>query len=452
MCLFLFPLCAGMNTHYNKKTIRAWAFYDWANSVYSLVISTAIFPIYYESVARVNGTDQVPFLGFEVTNTVIYSFTLSLSFFIVAVLSPLLSGIADYSGRKKSFLRRFCYMGAAACCALFFFDDVSMLPFALAAVLIASVGFWGSQVFYNAYLPEIAPKSLQDKISAKGYALGYIGSAGLLIACLVLIEGHEMFGIESKGFATRLSFLITGLWWAGFAQITFRGLPDPAKRKSIKWRTAANGYKELLASKKILFAIPVLKRYLLSFFMFSTGVQTVILLAGVFGSKTLGLSSDKLIITILLIQFLGIAGAYLFSKLSSIYGNFNALFIAIAIWAVICLAAFLLERNDPVITYKFFALGSAVGLVMGGIQSLARSTYSKMLPPREENATFFSFYDVTEKIAIVLGTFAFGFIEQVTGDMHYSALSLSLFFIISGVLLYSAKRIEPEPLKSTQLS
>lgn len=437
-----------MNQSYSKKTVRAWTFYDWANSVYSLVISTAIFPIYYESVAQVNGSDIVPFLGFEVTNTVIYSFTLSLSFFIVAVLSPLLSGIADYSGRKKSFLRRFCYMGAAACCALFFFDDVSKLPFALTGVLIASVGFWGSQVFYNAYLPEIAPKHLQDKISAKGYALGYIGSAGLLIACLILIEGHSWFGIESKGFATRLSFLITGIWWAGFAQITFKGLPDPKKRKSIKWKTAIQGYRELGVSKNVIFNIPVLKRYLLSFFMFSTGVQTVILLAGVFGSKTLGLSSDKLIITILLIQFLGIAGAYLFSKLSSLFGNFNALFIAIMVWMLICGAAYLLKKDDPWVTYKFFVLGSVVGLVMGGIQSLARSTYSKMLPPRDENTTFFSFYDVTEKIAIVLGTFSFGFIEQITGDMHYSALSLSLFFLISAILLYSAKRIEPLPVKS----
>ncbi|WP_310681963.1 MFS transporter [Salibacter sp.] len=426
---------------YKPKVIKAWAFYDWANSVYSLVISTAIFPIYYNSVTTVNGSDQIEFLGATFTNTSLYSYALSTSFFLVALMSPLLSGVADFSGRKKSFLRRFCYVGALSCGALFFFDDVDMIWLALLASILASVGFWGSQVFYNAYLPEIAPRRLQDKVSARGYSLGYLGSSLLLILCLALIEGHSFIGLE-KSFATRLSFLLVGAWWALFAQITFRNLPEPKERKSIKWRTLTNGYRELRKFWVQLKKLGVLRKYLVAFFFFSMGVQTVILLASVFGQKALGLSTLQLISTILIIQFLGILGAVLFSKISEKIGNFKGLVLAIIIWLGICGAAFLLQRSDPHVAIKFYILGGTVGLVMGGIQSLARSTYSKMLPEKGEHTTYFSFFDVTEKMAIVLGTFAYGFIEQMTGDMHYSALTLGVFFLLALLAMFYLKSSE----------
>lgn len=420
-----------------KKAVNAWAFYDWANSVYSLVISTAIFPIYFNSVTINGNDDQVSFLGLEWTNTALYSYALSFSFLLIAAISPLLSGIADYADRKKTFLRRFCYMGAISCAALYFFDGETTLWLGVLASVLASIGFWGSQVFYNAYLPELAPREKQDKISAKGYALGYIGSSILLIACLIIIEG----GFMDKGLATRLCFVLVGIWWIGFAQITFLRLPEGKNRKSIKWRNVWNGYNELSKFLKELTKKPQLQRYLLTFFFFSMGVQTIILLATPFGTKELGLDTSKLIITILLIQFVGVAGAYLFAKISKKIGNLNGLKIAILIWMLVCFGAFLMDKNDPYIEYQFYVLGGVVGLVMGGIQSLGRSTYSKMLPIEGEHASYFSFYDVTEKLALVLGTFVYGFMEELTGSMHNSALALGIFFLMALIAIRFVKPI-----------
>ena len=421
----------------NKKAQKAWAFYDWANSVYSLVISTAIFPIYYNAVTSDGEFDQIVFLGMEWTNTSLYSYALSFSFLVITLISPLLSGIADYANRKKTFLRRFCYLGAISCGTLFFFDGISTLWIGLLATILASIGFWGSQVFYNAYLPELAPKEEQDSLSAKGYAYGYIGGSLLLMICLVLIQG----GFLESGIAIRISFLIVGLWWAGFAQITFKQLPEPKDRKSIKWRNVWNGYEELIKFSKQLMKMSQLQRYLLSFFFFSMGVQTVILLASLFGDKELGLPTASLIGTILIIQFVGIAGAYLFAWISRRIGNLNGLKIAILIWMLICVGAYLMDKNDPNVEYQFYVMGGLVGLVMGGIQSLARSTYSKMLPIKGEHTTFFSFYDVTEKLAIVIGTFAYGFIEEITGSMHNSALSLGVFFLFSLISIQFVKPV-----------
>lgn len=410
-----------------ERVIKGWTFYDWANSVYSLVISTAVFPIYYNAITSTETSDQIEFLGTVWTNTSLYSYVLSCSFLLVAATSPLLSGIADYTNRKKTFLRRFSYIGAISCAGLALFDSLDTLWIGLLATIFASVGFWGSQVFYNAYLPEIAPPEKQNDISAKGYSMGYIGSSILLILCLVLIQG----GFLESGIATRISFVLVGIWWAGFAQITFARLPEGDKRKPIQWRTVANGYQELIHFSRELFQKKQLLLYLMAFFFFSMGVQTVILLASLFGDKELGLGTTTLIVTILIIQFVGIAGAIFFSKLSNKIGNLNGLRIAIALWIIVCFAAFTLDRNDPTVEYKFYALGGLVGLVLGGIQSLARATYSQMLPQEGEHTTYFSFYDVSEKLAIVIGTFAYGLIESLTGSMHYSALTLGIFFIIS---------------------
>lgn len=410
-----------------ERVIKGWTFYDWANSVYSLVISTAVFPIYYNAITSTETSDQIEFLGTVWTNTSLYSYVLSCSFLLVAATSPLLSGIADYTNRKKTFLRRFSYIGAISCAGLALFDSLDTLWIGLLATIFASVGFWGSQVFYNAYLPEIAPPEKQNDISAKGYSMGYIGSSILLILCLVLIQGAFL----ESGIATRISFVLVGIWWAGFAQITFARLPEGDKRKPIQWRTVANGYQELIHFSRELFQKKQLLLYLMAFFFFSMGVQTVILLASLFGDKELGLGTTTLIVTILIIQFVGIAGAIFFSKLSNKIGNLNGLRIAIALWIIVCFAAFALDRNDPTVEYKFYALGGLVGLVLGGIQSLARATYSQMLPQEGEHTTYFSFYDVSEKLAIVIGTFAYGLIESLTGSMHYSALTLGIFFIIS---------------------
>ena len=422
-----------------SKQAKAWMFYDWANSVYSLVISTAIFPIYYASVTETETSDQVTFLGMEFTNTVLYSYALSFSFFLVVILSPVLSGIADLSSRKKEFLKQFCYMGAGAVAMLFFFDGVDTLWIGILGTVVASVGFWGSQVFYNAYLPEIVPKKDQDRVSGRGFAMGYFGSSLLMILVMAFIQFYDVFGIPDAGMATRISFVLVAIWWAGFAQITFKGLPKSGSKVKVKAHHIWDGYKQLKVTWDKFQDMEGIKVYLVGFFLLSTGVQTIILLATPFGTKVLGLGTTQMITTILIIQFLAIAGSQIFSRLSGKLGNIKSIIIALIVWSAIAVIAWSLQGDDPMVEYKFYAMGGLVGLVMGGIQSLARSTYSKMLPSEGEHTTFFSFYDVTEKLAIVIGTFSFGFIEEISGDMHNSALFLAVFFIAALVVMTRVK-------------
>lgn len=419
-----------------KRIQFGWAFYDWANSVYSLVISTAVFPIYFAAVSP----ERIELFGSDFESTALYSYSLSFSFVLVALLSPFLSGIADYSGNKKNFLKVFAFMGSLACMALYFFNDDNIY-FGIGFSVIASVGFWGSLVFYNAFLPEIAKPDEQDALSAKGFTLGYIGSATLLILNLTMITLPETFGFADTGAATRFSFLLTGIWWIGFAQITFRRLPlNVHHRKPKEKGYLFQGFRELRSVINLVSADARLKVFLYSFFFFSVGVQTIILLASLFGSQELGLDTTKLIATILIIQFVGIGGANLFAWIARKYGNILSLKISIVIWALICVLAYLLEKADPLVEYKFYGVGALVGLVMGGIQSVGRSTYSKLLPETKSTASFFSFYDVNEKVAIICGTFVYGYLIELTGDMKASALAMSLFFIIGFLQLLRLKR------------
>jgi len=420
----------------DKKLINAWAFYDWANSVYSLVISTAIFPIYYSNMTETfqNIEGDIMFLGTNWDPTTLYDYTMALSFLIVAFLSPILSGIADYKGNKLGFLKGFCLLGSLSVMSLFFFKGESTLWVAILFTILASIGFWGSIVFYNAYLPEVAHPEDQDRVSAKGFINGYVGSIILLIVCLAFVEMHETFGLD-KGFATRLTFIVVGVWWLGFAQITYRRLPNQRKNDNSQESVFWKGFAELKQVLTELKDQPSLKTFLISFFLFSVGVQTIILMAGIFGSKELKLETSSLILAILLVQFVAIAGAALFSRLSKRFGNFTALKISLVIWGIVCFTAFLLDKNQENIDIYFYALGGLIGLVLGATQSLSRSTYSKMLPDTEDHATYFSFYDVTEKIAIVLGMITFGLLNSITKSMQYSVLCLAIFFLASLIVL-----------------
>ena len=419
----------------------AWSFYDWANSVYSLVIGTAIFPIYYAAVTS-NNEGVVRFLGRDFSNTALYSYSLSISFLIVAILSPILSGLADHSGSKKWFLRFFCYMGSLACVGLYFFTSDSQVVVALLLSMIASIGFWGSIVFYNSFLPDIATPDRHDELSARGFSLGYLGSSLLLIINLLMISMPEKFGFSSVGHATRFSFLLTGLWWAGFAQVTFSKLPSRQGRRPDRRGYFFSGFVRMRQVWKQVMNMRYLRMYLLSFFLYSIGVQTIILIASLFGSQELKLDSNKLILTILIIQFVAIGGSYLFAFISSKVGNIRALMISVSVWISVCTMAYFLRAEDPDVEFKFYYLGAMVGLVMGGIQSLSRSTYSKMLPPTENTTSFFSFYDVTEKIAIVFGTFIYGLLIGITGSMRASSLALGVFFLAALIILSGVKMKE----------
>ena len=421
----------------SKKLINAWAFYDWANSVYSLVISTAVFPIYYSSITEsfLNIEGDIQFLGTSWNPTTLYDYTLAFSFLFVALMSPILSGIADYTGNKLKFLKFFCLLGSLSVMSLFFFKGEETLWVAIVFTITASIGFWGSIVFYNAYLPEVAYPEQQDNVSAKGFMFGYSGSILLLIFSLIMVEKPEWFGITDPTIAPRITFILVGIWWFGFAQITYRKLPNNVYNHKPKKDYILKGFRELQIVAKDLVNYPQLRTFLISFFFYSVGVQTIILMAGIFGSKELGLPTTNLILTILLVQIVAIAGAFIFSRLSNKIGNIKTLKITIAIWGIVCFIAFILDKDLPNVTLYFYALGGLIGLVMGAIQSLSRSTYSKLLPETEDHATYFSFYDVSEKIAIVFGMIVFGLLITLTDSMQWSVLFLAVFFVISFVVL-----------------
>lgn len=425
----------------DKKLINAWAFYDWANSVYSLVISTAVFPIYYAGLTASEGfanTDgKIEFLGMLWNPTSLYNYALAFSFLVVALMSPMLSGIADYAGNKKKFLKGFCLLGSISVMCLFFFTGKETLWVGILFTILASIGFWGSIVFYNAYLPEVAHPEQQDKVSAKGFMLGYSGSILLLLICLIMIE-TEVFGFYDKQFGSQLSFVLVGLWWLGFAQITYKKLPDTEKVTLPKDNYFLKGIKEFKKVAKELFAYSELKTFLIAFFLLSIGVQTIILMAGIFGT-ILGLETANLIGTILLVQFVGILGAFLFSRLSKKIGNIKTLKITIAIWGLVCFIGFNLTKDTPNIDIYFYVLGALIGLVMGAIQSLARSTYSKLLPKTEDTASYFSFFDVTEKIALVVGMVTFGLLTSFF-TIQSSVLALGVFFLGAFIALSTIKK------------
>lgn len=429
----------------DKKLIHAWAFYDWANSVYPLVISSAIFPIYYGALTILKNDegqvikDTVDFLGFSFNNDALISYVTALAFVVISVMSPLLGGIADYVGNKKKFMKFFNYLGAAACIGLFWFD-LEQLWFGLLCYFFGLIGFWGSVVFYNSYLPDIAYRNQQDKASAKGFSLGYIGSVILLVICLVLIMFYDTFGFQSEALPTRLSFVFTGIWWIAFSQYTYAYLPKgnrkgQAKTKDIVW----NGFRELKTTYNKIKSSFGFEPYLRAFFVYSMAVQTIMLIATYFGVGEIqwaeGEATTGLIVSILLIQLVAIAGANAASKLAGRYGNISVLIVINFIWIGICIFAF--SISQPI---EFYITAFFVGLVMGAIQSLSRSTYSKYIPEHEtDTASFFSFYEVTEKVGIVIGMFLYGFIAQVTGSIRNAILFLILFFIGGIVLLFRLK-------------
>lgn len=417
--------------------------YDWANSVYSLVITTAIFPLYYSGVtAGANGLGIVNVLGFHVKNSILFSWALSAAFLVIACFSPLLTAIADFSGKKKLFMKFFCYLGSASCALLWFFTSDTVV-WGIFAFIFATIGFTGSIVFYNSFLPEIATPDKFDSLSARGFSYGYIGSVILLVLNLLPIIKPEWFGNISAGTASRIAFVCTGLWWAGFAQISFNALPSNPYQKKPDGNWIIKGYAELGKVWREMKSVPKTQRFLFAFFFWNMGVQTVMYLATIFGESELHLPTTSLILTVLLLQLLAIVGSLLFAAISRKFGNRAALAILIVIWIGICCSAYYVSTAN-----QFYLLAAVVGSVMGGIQSLSRSTYAKLIPAHTtDHAAWFSFYDVTDKLSIVIGTFAYGLIESATGSMRNSTLGLAGFFIIGLILL---KVMGKSPLLMTE--
>ena len=423
-----------MEAKNNKRTIRSWAFFDWANSAYNLVITSTIFPAYYVAITNDDKTgNHVTFFGHSFVNTALSDYSLAAAYLIIALLLPILTSIADYRGNKKIFMQFFTWLGAISCGMLYFFKfdtlETSMIFFGLAAI-----GYSGGFVFYNSYLPEIATLDMQDRVSAKGFTYGYIGSVILQLICFAFVLKPEWFGIVDKSFPARLSFLLVGIWWIGFAYIPFTVLPKGSPNaQSHHKNLIKGGFIELGNVWRQVKNMPVLKRYLPAFFFYSMGVQTIMLVATSFGAKELKMETSSLIAIILIIQLVAIGGATLMSRLSDKFGNIKVLVWVVCIWIATCIAAYFTTSAT-----QFYLLAIVVGLVMGGIQSLSRSTYSKLIPQDiPDSASFFSFYDVTEKLAIVGGMFSFGLVDDITNSMRNSALVLCVYFIAGLILLVS---------------
>ena len=424
----------------DPRTLNGWALFDWANSAFALVITTAIFPPYFEGVID----ERFTFLGVQFTNSSWFAYLITFSYLVIALLSPLLSGIADAGGRRKFFLQVFTTMGGLGCLSLFFFTGMETMWIGSLGFIVGLIGFAGGLVFYNSFLPVIASEDRFDRLSARGFAMGYIGSVILLIVNLAMVQQPGWFGLPAEGtLAVRMAFVTVGLWWLIFAYVSLSRLPDDVRRPGTGLSDmAARGWQEFTAVWRRLTDYPDAKQFLLAFFCYSAGVQTVIFLASIFAKKELAFETAELIVVVLILQIVAIAGAYLAARISEARGNRFALYVELIIWTVICVLAYFVDAK-----LQFYLLAGAVGLVMGGVQSLSRSTYAKVIPPdqdqdgrRSDTTSWFSFYDVLEKVAIVLGTFLFGFLDALTGSMRLSVAILSLFFI-AGMIFLSRFRL-----------
>lgn len=420
----------------DKRIIRAWSFFDWANSAFALVISVAIFPAYFISMTP----DTIPILGWNISNSALFSYSISFAYLIIVAILPFLSGIADYSGKRKVYLKTFTWMGSMACILLFFFTGADTLWIGLMAFIVAQIGFDGGKVFYNSYLPIISSADRYDKVSAQGFAYGYIGSVLLLLVNLMMVQYPALFGLPEGSFAARASFVMVGLWWIGFAQIPFRRLPRD--RSGPMHRGMRQGLKRLRSVWRELWPQKNTVRFLTAFFFYSTGVQTILYLAATFAEKELDFATANLIILILILQIVAIGGAYLFAWVSRKWGNKISLITMLAIWTIVCILAYVTRE-----TVQFYFVAGLVGLVMGGIQATSRASFAKLLEGQEEDElnSYFSFYEVLEKMAIVFGTFSFGLIDQLSGSMRNSILALGLYFIV-GILILTRVHFTPKPI------
>ncbi len=428
----------------SKKLIGAWALYDWANSVYSLVISSAIFPIYYSQYVF-SQTNSVEILNLDINKDTLISSVSAISFLLIAFLSPLLSGIADFIGNKKIFMKFFVYMGSLSCIGLYWFE-LKTIEISLLFYTLGLIGFWGSLVYYNSYLTDITYPNQTNKVSAKGYTMGYIGSVILLLINLIMINLYETFGFESEIAAMKSSFAIVGIWWLSFSQYSFYHLPTGNKGVKVPKNIIWNGFKELKGVYKFIRTSKRFTRFLLAFFIFSFSLQTVLYIASYFGVSEIEWASSSeqtsgLIISILLIQIVAIGGAYFFTKMAQKYGNILVLTFAIFLWGAVCLYAYFIKT--PI---QFYMIAGLVGLLMGGTQPVARATYSLFIPDTKDTTSFFSFYDVTEKIGIVFGMIFYAAAAQITGSVRFSVIIFMFFFFIGALLLTRVPRIDKNKL------
>lgn len=418
----------------DKREIRAWYFYDWANSAFSTTVVTVFLGPYLTSITRAaaDANGFVYPLGIQVGAGSFFPYMVSLSVLLQVVFLPILGAIADYSHLKKQMLTLFAYIGAIATMCMYFLQGSNYLLGGL-LFLIGNLSFGASIVFYNAYLPEIASADRRDNVSAMGFATGYLGGGLLLALNLVLFSKAADFGLDTA-MAVRISLLSAGAWWALFTLIPIRMLKSRELRRRLpageRYTTA--GFKQLRATLTRLPSYPQTMLFLIAYLLYNDGIQTVIALSSQFGQEELKLSIDTLTAVILMVQFIAFFGAAIFGRISRYVGTKRAIFGSLVIWTGVVIYTYgVLKAEDAA---GFFAIGAVIAVVLGGSQALSRSLFSHMIPSGQE-AEYFSLYEVSERGTSWLGPLLFGLSLQFTGSYRIAILSLIVFFVAGMLLL-----------------
>jgi UMF1 family MFS transporter len=402
-----------------KKLQRSWMMYDFGNSAFATTIMAAVLPVYYSNVAA-SGLE-------EGLATSYWGYSQSISVLIVAILAPILGAISDYSAAKKKFLQFFAFMGIIASILLMFVGEGDYI---LASVLfiVGSIGFSGGNIFYDGFLPEVAEGEEMDKVSAGGYAYGYVGGGILLTINILMILNPQWFGLADTVIATQLSFASVGVWWLLFSIPLFKNIKEekkvPVKRDrsyiSIGFSRVGNTFREIKQYKQALI-------FLLAFWLYNDGISTIMRMATIYGAE-IGIAGNDLIVALLITQFVGIPFTFFFGWLAAKITAKRALTITLVIYMIITILGYFM-----VSALQFYILAIAVGMVQGGAQSLSRSIFGRMIP-ENKHAEFFGFYGISSKFAAVFGPFIFAFVGQITGNSRFGILSL-IFFFIAGIIL-----------------
>ncbi len=424
----------------NKKQIFGWVMYDWANSAYVTTVLVALLPPYFAAV--VVPPEGINIGGAYFTAESIWALMISFSAFVVFIFAPILGAISDFSAAKKRFLMLFCYGGSLATVALVFSSSGDILQ-TMILFVIAQICFVGSNIFYDAFLPQIASDDQIDWVSGKGFAFGYVGGGLQLALSLGLVTGHSVIGI-SQELAVRLAIAMAGLWWGGFAIITFLNVQEEPPVESLpaayqhlpKWRAYTEvGIIRILVTLRKVKQFKHLLLFLIAYLLYNNGIQTVMAMATIYGQQEIGLGTTTLMVTLLFIQFVSVFGALGFSKLAERVTAKKALMLSLVGWCLVIVYAYFLTNAT-----EYFILGGIVGLVQGGSQALSRSFYGAMVPIHA-SAEFYGFYSVFTKGSAILGPLTFAAIGLITGSNRLAILGVIVFFI-SGLILLACVDVD----------
>jgi MFS transporter, UMF1 family len=417
----------------DRREIFGWTMYDWASSAFSTTVVSVFLGPYLSAIAKTaaDANGLIYFLGVPIRYDSLFPYCVSISVALQVFFLPILGGITDYSHLRKRMLMTFATIGAIAS-ILLFFSTASTLWLSALLFITANLAFGASIVFYNAYLPSIASEDQRDRVSSLGFALGYAGGGILLLLNLILFLLSDKLGID-QGLAVRISLASAGVWWLLFSQITFRTLRS---RRAVRRIPPGDslltiGFKQLGNTFRQIREFPETVRYLIAYLIYNDGIQTVIVVATLFGSEELHMDNTSLILVILLVQVVAFFGALFFGWLAGQIGTKRAIILSLVVWSgVVIYAAVALQS-----VAEFWVLSTVVAIVLGGSQALSRSLFSDMIPDGRE-AEFFSFYEISDRFTSIFGPLIFGLANQLTGSLRAGIFSLVILFVVGlGILI-----------------